>query len=91
MDHLKNFFFPSTIAVSLFYGFMTIYSLFFCRVLVFCDLLRVSLVWCECFSPVCFNMIEEAYITKCGHSFWYVDTACVLITVTDGIIDVPEN
>ena len=29
MDHLKNFFFLSTIAVSLFYGFMTIYSLFF--------------------------------------------------------------
>ena len=22
------------------------------------------------FSPVCFKMIEEPYMTKCGHSFW---------------------
>lgn len=33
----------------------------------------------KCFSPVCFNMIEEAYITKCGHSFWYVFSLCILI------------
>lgn len=22
------------------------------------------------FSPICFEMIEEAHMTKCGHSFW---------------------
>lgn len=26
---------------------------------------------CNFLCPVCFNMIEDAYITKCGHSFCY--------------------
>jgi len=40
-----------------------------------------AIIHCElmlCFSPVCFNMIEEAYMTKCGHSFWYVSILCVV-------------
>lgn len=23
-----------------------------------------------CCSPVCFDVIDEAHMTKCGHSFW---------------------
>ena len=29
-----------------------------------------QLFFCFLFSPICFDMIEEAYMTKCGHSFW---------------------
>ncbi|RDD43416.1 E3 ubiquitin-protein ligase RFWD2 [Trichoplax sp. H2] len=27
--------------------------------------------------PICFGVIEEAYMTKCGHSFWYCHYECI--------------
>lgn len=29
---------------------------------------------CDLLCPVCFELIEEAYVTRCGHSFCY---ACI--------------
>ena len=31
----------------------------------------LNVIICYFFSPICFDMIEEAHMTKCGHSFWY--------------------
>lgn len=27
------------------------------------------------FSPVCFEILDEAHVTKCGHTFWLVFTS----------------
>ena len=29
-------------------------------------------------SPVCLEIIQECYVTACGHSFWYANWSCSL-------------
>lgn len=33
---------------------------------------------CDLLCPVCFELIDEAYVTRCGHSFCY---ACIAKSV----------
>ena len=31
------------------------------------------------FSPICFELINEAYVSRCGHSFWFVSHTARLL------------
>lgn len=41
------------------------------------QILLISL--CSLYSPICFELLSEVYVTACGHSFWYVyyTTHCI--------------
>lgn len=46
-----------------------------CRLLRF-NLMLILVLIAPCYlvscSPICFEIIEEAHVTKCGHTFWLV-------------------
>lgn len=31
---------------------------------------KILIIYLLFFSPICFNLMEEVHMTKCGHSYW---------------------